>query len=572
MFDNMKIGTRLFGMAITLAVLMAFVGLLGLRSLQNSTNALRLSLQTATTITSAVNEGRDSQVEFKKQVQEWKDLLIRGRSRSDFEHHFDGFSKQEAQVQSQLTGLRDSLRAVGINAGDVDGVMREHLALGDKYRDALKRYDASSSHAAQTVDSLVRGVDRPLTLAMDAVIDSVEHSGFARLNAMVQGAESTYRTVRATFIVSLVVALTLALAVAWSTIQSITRPLDTLVKAADLVANGDFRWKAGRTRGDETGLLQAAMQRMAETLSTTIGQVRLSADQLAAAATQVSATAQSLSQGTSEQAASVEETSASLEQIGASISQNAENSRASEEIATRSAKDADESGRAAHETMSAMTTIAAKISIIEDIAYQTNLLALNAAIEAARAGDHGKGFAVVATEVRKLAERSQAAANDISELAGSSVSVAKRSGELLANLVPTIGKTAVLVQEVASASREQAMGVAQINKAMNQVDSVTQQNASASEELASTAEELAAQAESLQQIVAAFRIAADHDGVVPATVPAPAVSEKPRRSNWSGHRLPSVANGRKRRDVSTYVPRSTASQSSDAADRDYVRF
>jgi methyl-accepting chemotaxis protein len=154
-----------------------------------------------------------------------------------------------------------------------------------------------------------------------------------------------------------------------------------------------------------------------------------------------------------------------------------------------------------------MKQIAAKISVIEDIAYQTNLLALNAAIEAARAGDQGRGFAVVAVEVRKLAERSQLAAKEIGDLASNSVAVAERSGQLLTDLVPAIRRTAELVQEVTAASAEQSSGVTQINRAMSQVDSVTQRNASSAEELSSTAEELAAQSEQLQQLMTFFRIA-----------------------------------------------------------------
>jgi methyl-accepting chemotaxis protein len=158
------------------------------------------------------------------------------------------------------------------------------------------------------------------------------------------------------------------------------------------------------------------------------------------------------------------------------------------------------------EAVEAMRAIAEKISIVEEIAYQTNLLALNAAIEAARAGDHGKGFAVVAQEVRKLAERAQRAASEIGALAGSSVGIAERSGQLIARMVTSIGKTAELVQEVAAASEQQSAGVTQINKAMASVDQVTQRSASAAEELSSTAEEMSSQAESLQQLMAFFTL------------------------------------------------------------------
>jgi methyl-accepting chemotaxis protein len=192
--------------------------------------------------------------------------------------------------------------------------------------------------------------------------------------------------------------------------------------------------------------------------------------------------------------------------MNATIKQNADNAAQTEKIALKSATDATESGKAVSETVGAMKDIAAKISIIEEIARQTNLLALNAAIEAARAGEHGKGFAVVASEVRKLAERSQTAAGEISHLSASSVEVAEKAGEMLARLVPDIQKTAELVQEITAASKEQTTGADQINSAIQQLNQVIQQNAGAAEEMSSTAEELSSQAEQLQSTISFFKV------------------------------------------------------------------
>ena len=244
---------------------------------------------------------------------------------------------------------------------------------------------------------------------------------------------------------------------------------------------------------------------ISRSLSSIVRDIQQVTGVLASASTEVSATAQSLSQASSEQAASVEETSASIEQMTASITQNAENARITDGIATKAAQEAAKGGEVVKATAAAMRQIAKKVSIIDDIAYQTNLLALNAAIEAARAHEHGKGFAVVAAEVRKLAERSQVAAQEIGEVAANSVDLAEQAGVLLDAMVPNIRRTSDLVQEIAAASEEQSAGVGQINAAVGQLSQATQTNAASSEQLAATSEEMSSQADHLAHLMALFK-------------------------------------------------------------------
>jgi len=258
------------------------------------------------------------------------------------------------------------------------------------------------------------------------------------------------------------------------------------------IAEGNLSVDVRVVQGDTTSMM-VSIKDMVGRLGGIIGQVREGSSALVTAAEQLSSTAQVLSQGASEQAASVEETSASMEQMNASIAQNNENSKVTGDIATRTAKDGAEGGQAVRETVEAMKQIAKKIAIIDDIAYQTNLLALNAAIEAGRAGEHGKGFAV--------------AAEEISQLATGSVGLAERAGSLLETIVPSIQKTADLVQEIAAASSEQNSGVGQINGALGQITQAVQHNAAASEELASTSEEVNSQALELQSLMDFFSIA-----------------------------------------------------------------
>jgi methyl-accepting chemotaxis protein len=311
--------------------------------------------------------------------------------------------------------------------------------------------------------------------------------------------------IRFILIISLVIAVLIIVLAIFLAI-GISSPMVKGVNFASTIAKGDLTDRLDVDQKDEIGKLANALRIMQEKLRDIVGQVKSSASNISQGTSQLNESIQSLSSGASEQAASVEQTSSSLEQISANVNQNADNAKQTEKMAESVAVKAQEGGAAVKETVQAMRDIADKIGIVEDIAYQTNLLALNAAIEAARAGEHGKGFAVVAAEVRKLAGRSEEAAGEISTLAKNSVSVSETAGNLLDEIVPSIQKTADLVQEITASSEEQANGINEINHAMTQLDTITQNNSALSEELSSTAEEMNSQALAMEDLMKFFTL------------------------------------------------------------------
>ncbi|MGL6070725.1 methyl-accepting chemotaxis protein [Craterilacuibacter sp.] len=398
--------------------------------------------------------------------------------------------KHQGEFKSIVSGVNDTLDAV-IGPLQVAADYVARIARGDIPSKISDSYNGDFNQLKNNLNTCIEAVNRLIADARQLSESAVAGQLDTRADASLH--QGDFR--------SIVTGVN-------DTLDAVVSPVRDVQRVMAAMEQGDMTQSiTAQYQGDFAALAGAINNTIAK-LSDTIAQITTAADALSNAAGQVSATAQSLSQSSSEQAASVEETTASLEQMTASVAQNTENARVTDNMASKAAREAGEGGSAVGKTVEAMSSIADKIGIIDDIAYQTNLLALNAAIEAARAGEHGKGFAVVAAEVRKLAERSQVAAQEIGELAGSSVKMAERAGRLLEEMVPSIQKTSDLVQEISAASEEQSTGVLQINNAMGQLNKATQQNASASEELAATAEELGGQAGQLQQLMDFFSVGA----------------------------------------------------------------
>ena len=502
---HLKIGSKILGMLGVILAMMVLVAGFGIVKISKVGEEIRGVAQENIPLTSSISEIAANQLEqsvlLEKALRFAEVFAAKDIARAGLKESKEKFEKLARATDEELKKAVTIAQLAIKNAlsekdkKDVEGIAqrlkeieRHHDAFDKHVEEAFTMIDQGRIRDASNIAEKIENEGDELDKDVHELQKSIE--GFAQASALTaeQDEKAAVKGMSVITLISFIIGLAGGVFIT----RSITRPIIRAVDVSNRLAQGDLTATIEVTSQDETGQLLSAMKTMVERLKNVVADVKTAADNVASGSQELSAGSEQMSQGTTEQAASAEEASSSVEEMNATIRQNADNAMQTEKIAQKSANDALESGKAVSDAVNAMKDIASKISIIEEIARQTNLLALNAAIEAARAGEHGKGFAVVASEVRKLAERSQVAAGEISQLSSSSVGVAEKAGSMLSKLVPDIQKTAELVQEISASSKEQSSGADQINSAIQQLNQVIQQNAGAAEELASQADQLQA--------------------------------------------------------------------------------
>lgn len=513
MFQHIKISTRLFVLVFLSSSIMISIGIYGTHNL----NIINASLQT-------VYKDRVVPLSQLKKVSDSYAVDIVDASHKIRNGNIS-WKAGRKRIKNAISQIHENWQAYLLTYMEGDesrlaGEANKMMSLSNESLEVLEEIiDKEDKALLETyiVEDLYKNID-PITdkiselMALQLVIAKMEY----------EKGNTIFFTTRTNSFILIAFGLALALSISLFMIKSINRSIHQASEIVKKLAGGDLTVDITVRSRDEIGHVLENIKIMVAKLKEVITAVSAASQNIASASLQMSDSSGQMSQGTTQQAASAEEVSVSMEQMTSTIGQNTDNAQQTEKIALQAAQEIVAGSNAVIETVSSMKQIASKIAIMGEISRQTNLLALNAAVEAARAGESGKGFSVVAAEVRKLAERSQIAAQEIDSLSYKGVSLAEKSGNLLGQIVPSIEKTSRLVQEISASSVEQNAGAIQVSTALQQLNEVVQQNAAAAEEMAASAEELSVQAGQLKETIAFFKT----DNVPTENIPTSSLSKK----------------------------------------------
>jgi methyl-accepting chemotaxis protein len=519
-FRDLRIAFRLALLGLVMLVATIIVGFGGWRGLVRTHDLQVRSALTAAKFAAAVDTARVAQVDFKKQVQEWKDLLLRGADPDAFKKYHDAFVEESDAVNKDLAVLKQQMAELGIKTDGVDQAIATHTDLGTKYLAAIQHYDAKDVKSVHVVDGMVAGIDRAPTTAIDGLVAGMKQDAAAASQRIDTESSKAFNDACVFLATVVLCAMIAGAALIWLLAYSITAPISRAVKVAQAVAEGDLSTRVTETSRDETGKLLAALDAMNGQLHQVVQTIRAGSTEISASTKQIASGNQDLSARTSEQAAALEETSASMQEFTNSVNANATRAHEANRLATSAADVARQSGAAMSEAVSAMVqvqSVASRITEITEtmdrIATQTHILALNASVEAARAGEAGKGFNIVAGEVQALARNSRTASSEIRQLIEESVTIIASGTQMIGHAESMVGKllgsvddVAQTVNAIASQSMEQAANIQQVNRAVQQMDEVTQSNAALVEEAAAAAGTVQVRARSLVESVEFFKL------------------------------------------------------------------
>ncbi|MBP0598824.1 HAMP domain-containing protein [Herbaspirillum sp. LeCh32-8] len=521
---NFKIGQRLgLGFAALLILLVAIAGF-GLRQVSQLNNRIEFL--------TSVDEGKLmalSKVQFavglraiaarnlvlvNGPAEQKGDIELVGAAQKDIDAGMEQLtalmkhpdtSPQERQMLEQLRALEAKYLPIALNIGKLATSQQTDAARASLVKDCMPILNQVIAHISK--------------------FNEVLH---ANSRANVDAAEEAYSIAKWTMFVTSVIALLLGTAIAWLLTRSISRPLKEAVSVAQNVSAGDLTSRIEIKSNDELGQLMSALKGMNDSLVSIVGEVRYGTDTISVASDEIKRGNMDLSNRTEQQAGSLQETASAMEELTATVKQNSENAAEANRLAENASQVAAKGGAAVGRVVDTMNSISESskkivdiISVIDGIAFQTNILALNAAVEAARAGEQGRGFAVVASEVRSLAQRSATAAKEIKTLIDDSVAKVEmgaqqvnEAGVTMHDVVDSIKNVTHIMHDISAASREQTMGIEQINRAIVLIDEATQQNAALVEEAAAAAASMQQQSVSLTDVVSVFKM--EETQVLPA--------------------------------------------------------